>query len=253
MRAVDMIWTMFWLRFTPRNRGETLQLVWVFLEPAGQILVIMMIFAIVGHTAGYGLSFALFLLTGVGTLTMVLRGMGLVSSAIVALRSTKRLAQMGPFADALSAILFKVFTAIGYIALLAWVIGHWQHVEVWPQRPWAVAAALGLAGLLAFGLGLVRGYCHRFAPIVTRTINLCSRALLFLSGTFYVPSFLPPFLREWIAWNPVLHAIELMRYGFYGPGYPNLLLDVRYLALTALGLTAFGVMLVWANRGKLYV
>lgn len=248
---LDVIWTLFWHRFVPRDRQENLKLVWVFLEPAAQLAVLLAIFTLIGRASGYGRSFAFFLLGGIVVLGIVTRGMALVGGAVERLRSPQRLAQAGVFADPLAACGFTFLTSVIAGLGIAVGIAAWQHVEVRPADPALVVLALGTAVMMGFGLGLVRGYSARFAPAVTRTLNIGSRALLFVSGVFYVPSFLPPMLREWLAWNPVLHAIELMRRGVYGPDYPSVILDLDYLLGVALAIAALGTVTVWANRGRL--
>ncbi|MEO0820980.1 MAG: ABC transporter permease [Pseudomonadota bacterium] len=248
---LDLIWTLFWHKFVPRNRQETLKLIWVLVEPAGQIAVMLAIFSFIGRAGGYGRSFALFLLTGVVVLTIVTRGMALVSSAVQALRAPTRLAAIGVFLDPVATLGFKLFTALLYSAALAIGIALWQRVDIMPEAPGLVLAAMGLAGLMGFGLGLIRGHCARFAPAVTRVINIVTRMLLFVSGVFYMPGYLVPTLRDWLSWNPVLHAVELMRRGFYGADYPSPVLDVPYLVGFSLAIAAFGMLLVWANRQRL--
>ncbi|MEO1316236.1 MAG: ABC transporter permease [Pseudomonadota bacterium] len=247
----NLIWTLFWHRFVPRNRSEGFKLLWVFLEPAAQLALILGIFTFIGRNGGYGISLALFLLTGIAMLSIVTRGMMQVGGAVQALRSPRRLPEIGVFADPLAALLFTLFTAAIYTGAIAWGIGHWQHVDVIPVAPFRVLEALAAAGLLAFGLGMIRGYSARFAPVVMRALGILSRALLFISGVFYMPSYMPPFIRDWLYWNPVLHVVELMRRGVYGDDYPSLVLDELYLGACALGLASFGMVLLWADRRRL--
>ncbi|MEM6971897.1 MAG: ABC transporter permease [Pseudomonadota bacterium] len=248
LRGLNIVWVLFWHRFCPARREEALKLVWVFLEPAGQILVLLLVFAVVGRSGGYGISFALFLLTGVAALSIFQRTMNAVSTAVVQLKSPQRPAPVGVFNDALAAVGFSALTGLVYTIALAALIGAWQHVPWRPVAPFTTLAGLTSAAILGFSTGLIRGYCQRFQPIVTRAINIASRVLLFISGVFYMPAYLPPFLRDWLVWNPLLHAIELMRVGVYGGDYPALLLDTLYLCLFCLASTAFALGLVWTNR-----
>ncbi|MEM6944503.1 MAG: hypothetical protein AAF416_06265 [Pseudomonadota bacterium] len=245
---LNLIWTLFWHRFVPRNRSEGFKLVWVFVEPAAQLAIMLAIFTFIGRSGGYGISFALFLLTGIATLSIVTRGMLLVGGAVQGLRSPRRLPELGIFTDPIAALAFTLFTAVIYTSAIAWGIALWQHVEVMPVDLVRVLLAAFAAAMLAFGLGMVRGYSARFAPVVMRALSIFSRTLLFISGIFYMPSYMPPFIRDWLAWNPVLHAVELMRIGVYGQDYPSVVLDTTYLGATAIGAAAFGMVLLWARR-----
>lgn len=250
MTGISLIWTLFWHRFVPRDRTDGMKLLWVFLEPAAQIGIILVVFAFIGRNGGYGHSFALFVLTGVATLTIVNRGATFIASSVMSLRSSRRLAQVGVFTDALAALAFHVLTAAVYTAVLAWLISVLEHRPVMPVNLPMVIVAVLAAAALGFGLGLVRGHAMRFAPPLNRFLAILSRTYLFISGIFYMPSFLPPFVRDWLAWNPILHAVELMRRGFYGPDYPSVMLDTGFLAGCALGLTAIGVLIVWNDRRR---
>jgi capsular polysaccharide transport system permease protein len=74
--------------------------------------------------------------------------------------------------------------------------------------------------------------------------------MIFISGVFFVPSFLPPVFRDWLDWNPVLHFVERMRFGLYAD-YPSIVYDETYLELTALTVATLGVLLVWFRRERL--
>ena len=213
-------------------------------------MVLLMIFALIGRTGGYGISFALFLLMGVAVLTMVQRGMQAVSARPWWRCATpQRPAPLGPFIDPLAALrLHLASRALVYTLGLAAVIGAWQHVD------WVPADADdGARGAGARGAVRPRPRAHpRLGRAVRRrwsraSLNLAARSLIFVSGVFYMPVYLPPFLRDWLAWNPVLQAVELLRRGFYGPDYPALL-DPRYLVLAVLSTLALGVALVWSAR-----
>jgi capsular polysaccharide transport system permease protein len=79
-----------------------------------------------------------------------------------------------------------------------------------------------------------------FFPIVSRT------QILF-SGVFFVPDFLPPATRYVLSFNPLMHAIQLFKLGFY-PQYPAIILDVRYLTYCAIFAVLLGLVLERVTR-----
>lgn len=248
--SLNLVWTLYWQSFTPRSSRENMKLVWIFAEPVGQMAVLMVIFTLIGRTAAYGDSFALFLLTGVTVLTLFSRGAAQVASGVMAIRSRTRLAQIGLFHRALAGIGFTMTTlAVTSLVLLGFV-ALWDRLSLGMVRPGPIVAALGLTGLLAFGIGVMRGHAARFFPAADRVFGILSRALLFVSGIFFVPAFLPPALRDILVWNPILHAVEMVRTGIY-PDYPRLVLAPGYLVGWALGAAAFGVALAWFDRRRL--
>lgn len=249
-KALDLIWALYWQQFVPRSRQDGLRLIWVFVEPAGQMIVLMVVLSLLGGRAAYGDSLPFFLLTGVALLTFFNRASASVARAIVELRYPGRLAQIGLYHAGLARLGFCLTVSVITGVALAWGIGLVERVRVDPVHPDLIVQAVVLVAVLAWGVGLLRGYLRRFLPLIARVIVIVQRAMLFLSGTFYVPAFLPPQLRDVLVWNPVLHGIELLRIGVYGE-YPQLLVDPEYLLAWALGTAGLGTALVWIERRRL--
>ncbi len=248
-RALDVVWVLTWQNFTPRNRRERSKLVWVFMEPLGQIVVLMLIFSLIGRTPAYGRSFALFLLTGVVMLTITTRVSALVRAAIVGLSSASRPVSEGMFHEAIARTLFYGLTAVVYTVVLMWGVGVIERVDVIPAYPLGAAAAFFWVLMLGFGLGLLRGWAALHLPPLDRLYGILSRGLIFVSGVFYATSFMPPQIRDIIVWNPLLHAIEAFRLSLYHD-YPTIVYDGDYLRGVALGMTTAGMALLWHSRAR---
>ena len=248
--AIDLIWALTWRQFLPRNRQERLRLLWVFLEPIGQTVMLMLIFSLIGRAPSYGDSFALFLLTGILVLTVFSNGSQLVMGAVASAASGTRLPAVGLFHEAIARLLFKAIVAIIYTTVLLWGVGVVERIPTAPVHPMRLAAAFGLLLMMTFGIGLLRAYAVRFVPVIERLYVILSRVLLFISGVFYVPSFMVPPLRDWLAWNPVLQAVEMVRLGVYAE-YPTIVFSLDYLIAVALGTTALGTALLWMRRSVL--
>ena len=90
--SLNLIWVQLWMTFLPRNERESVKLFWVFMEPAGQLVIMMMIFNLIGRTAGYGLSFALFMMTGLVMMNMFNTGSRQVMAAVLQMEGKARLA-----------------------------------------------------------------------------------------------------------------------------------------------------------------
>ena len=248
--ALDVIWGLTWRQFTPKSRREGFQLLWVFLEPVGQMVILILIFSLIGRVPGYGDSFALFLLTGIVMLTLFTNGSQLVKGAVVSLASPGRLAAQGMFHEAIARIFFKLIVAAIYTPILMIGVGILERVEVMPQNLLQFFGAFFWVGLMAFGVGLLRGYATLFAAPVERIYAILSRGLIFVSGVFFAPSFMPPQLRDWLAWNPLLHGVELMRLGVYAE-YPTIVYAPDFLSGFAMGTTALGMALIWRRRAAI--
>ncbi len=247
--SLNLIWVLTWLKFLPRSRRESAKLFWLFVEPAGQLSILIILFTFIGRTPAYGTSMALFLLTGIVMLNFFQVGSGMVMGAMLASSNKLRLAPIGVFHDAIASAVFKLITALGYTSLL--LIGVWyvQGIEVVPKHPLIAAQAFLWCTLACLGWGMLRAYATKFMPLVERVYVTVSRGLIFISGVFFVPSFMPPQIRELLYYNPILHIIELFRLGMYDQ-YPTIMYSANYLQLFALGTTALGAGLIWRQRSE---
>ncbi|MDG1372562.1 MAG: ABC transporter permease [Paracoccaceae bacterium] len=247
--SLNLIWVLTWLKFLPRSRRESAKLFWLFVEPAGQLSILIILFTFIGRSPAYGTSMALFLLTGIVMLNFFQVGSGMVMAAMLQSSNKLRLAPIGVYHDAIASSFFKLITALGYTTIL--LIGIWyiQGIDVIPKHPLVALQAFLWCSVACLGMGLLRAYAAKFMPLVERVYVTVSRGLIFISGVFFVPSFMPPQIRDLLSYNPVLHVIELFRLGMYDQ-YPTIVFSQAYLALFALGTTALGAGLIWRQRSE---
>lgn len=247
--SLNLIWVLTWLKFLPRSRRESAKLFWLFAEPAGQLSILIILFTFIGRSPAYGTSMALFLLTGIVMLNFFQVGSGMVMQAMIQSSNKLRLAPIGVYHDAIASSVFKLITALGYTTIL--LIGVWyvQGIDVVPKHPLIALQAFLWCTVACLGMGLLRAYVTKFLPLVERIYVTVSRGMIFISGVFFVPSFMPPQIRDWLWYNPILHIVELFRLGMYDQ-YPSIMYSQTYLAFFALGTTALGAGLIWRQRSE---
>ena len=250
LRRLNLIWVYLWQCFAPQDQRERLGVLWIFLEPIGQMAVLMLIFTLIGRNAPYGRSFAVFLIAGLAMVTLFTRTSQLTMNAVKALSKENRFPGAGMFQDAIARVIFTTIIVSISTGSVLLGVAIFNRVETTPQHWDAVIGAVTLTAFLAFGVGLLRAYFVRRLSIVDRIYTIAARALIFISGVFYMPSFLPPQLREPLSWNPVAHGVEFLRLGIYRE-YPTTVLDVEFLFVSALGATAFGMTLLWRSRAEI--
>lgn len=246
---LHIIWVLTWLKFLPRTRRESAKLFWIFAEPAGQLAVLIVIFTYIGRSPAYGTSMALFLMTGIVMLNFFSVGSQMIMRSMLQTSNRVRLSPIGLFHDALASVIFKTITAMGYTLVLLIGIAAVQNISIIPHHPLRVIEAFVTCGVLCLGVGLLRGYATRYMPVIERIYGTLTRGMIFISGVFYVPSFLPPQVRDLLYYNPVLHVVELYRLGVYDQ-YPTIVYDATYLRLFVLVTIALGFTLIWRNRAS---
>ena len=76
-----------------------------------------------------------------------------------------------------------------------------------------------MMGLIGLGVGTMNCVLFGFFPTWRHVWNVLTKPLFILSGMFYTFESLPPARRRAGLWyNPLFHAVGLLRSGFYG-GY----------------------------------
>src|SRR3954454_11320864 len=104
-------------------------------------------------------------------------------------------------------ILLAGFGAIGLPAL--------------PSDLLSAAAALSVVWLLGCGAGFLNAVITAFFKSWDKIWAQLTRILYFCSGIFYVPGMMPDWIREILAWNPLLHAVDWFRSSFFQEYEPH--------------------------------
>jgi len=117
------------------------------------------------------------------------------------------------------------------------ITGDFERVD----DPLQVIAGMALAAMLGFGYGLVTTAGARVTAIVGPIQSVISRLMFWTSGMFYVVADLPSSAREIFLYNPVLHAVEIVRGGWF-TNYQAVYANGRYaltfgLVMLLVGLT----------------
>ncbi len=103
--------------------------------------------------------------------------------------------------------------------LVVWMaMGQELHIE----DPLRLIGALGSLFLLGLALGLVFEVFGTVFSDLKRIFTIAMRPLLFISGLFFTIEMIPEPQRPLLAWNPILHCIDVARdavmVGYESPG-----------------------------------
>ena len=97
-----------------------------------------------------------------------------------------------------------------------------------PQDFAGVSTSLLVVWLLGCGCGFINAVINAFVKSWDKIWAQLTRLLYFCSGIFYVPGMMPDWIRDILAWNPVLHAVDWFRSSFFREYEPHWL-DRSYL------------------------
>lgn len=212
---------------------------WAIITPVVSIAILASVFSLAGRHPPFGTSLALFFATGIIVLQLVVR---LGSGLMTAIEANRALLSYPPIKrlDVLLAraiLIVLTFLVIGLIIHTALIAMGLADLPVHPER---ILGAYAAACLLGLGIGMINALLLTLWDSWRRIEPILAKPLFFVSGIFYVPDYLPPQVLTWLKWNPVLHAVEWMRNGYYAD-YDSMVLDKAYLVVVGAILVFVGL------------
>jgi capsular polysaccharide transport system permease protein len=103
--------------------------------------------------------------------------------------------------------------------------------------------------LTAFGFGLLNAYFIALFPLWKFLWSAISRCQIFYSGVFFIPEYMPPQLRRFLVYSPMMQFVSLFRTGFY-PSYPTHLISISYIVWFTIAILFLGLGLERLWRGR---
>ena len=214
---------------------------WAFAESLFWVLTFAAIHYAMGATPPAGMDLLAFFATGIITFILFRNTVTHCLASIIGNRALLFYPQVRPqdiaFARALleGATVSTVF--VGLLMGNALLQG-----ELRVDSPILVVVGLAAAWLFGLGVGMCMLGLSVFFPTIERIVPLLMRPMFFLSGLFFTANDLPSELREYLLFNPVLHAVELVRDGWFVE-YQAHHFDASYLFGWVLGLGYLGLLL----------
>jgi capsular polysaccharide transport system permease protein len=222
-----------------KNRGG---FVWALVEPIAHLLVPVFIFTFIRQRLIPGVEYPVFLVYG---FLPFLLFKSICLQIVNGVNSTKGLLGYR------QVLLMDVFVAkaMAYAAIQAVVFAivltglALLGFDVLPPRPLELAVILALTVLFAFGLGLVLAAVASLIPDARSVVKIMFMPLYFISGILFPVTRFPDEWMQRMAFNPVLHLVELSR-SMGVEGYePFKYLSPEYPITLAFTLTVLGLML----------
>lgn len=216
--------------------------IWVVLEPAAHIALMMFMFAVIRARVVENMDTPIWIMTGLLTFFIFRRPAGQCMSAISVNQALFAHRLVKPVDAVLSRGGLEGFLMI--LISLVIIGGAALMGEVPPPvGPLAILEACFGMWLAGLGFGLVASVAVELVPELGRIISFFLGILFFISGVIFPLSRIPSPYYEWLVLNPLVHGVDAARLGF-APYYgviPDL--SVAYLYGWALGLIFLGLAL----------
>jgi capsular polysaccharide transport system permease protein len=224
---------------------------WALLEPIAHILMLSLVFAVLMRgRPPIGEEFFIFYYTGIIPYHMFVHTSSSMTYAIASNGSLLQLPLVGTFDVLMARGLLELLTDTLVAALLLAGFGA-LGLGALPQDFAGVSTSLLVVWLLGCGCGFLNAVINAFAKSWDKIWAQLTRLLYFCSGIFYVPGMMPEWIRDILAWNPVLHAVDWFRSSFFREYEPHWL-DRSYLLTFAVVTLLAGLGLERGLQRRLY-
>lgn len=190
---------------------------WLIVEPALGILVLVTIYSSEQmHTIG-GLDITIWVLVGQGAYYTYNRTQMQAWNAVNANQALFAYRQVKPVDTVLvRAILEGALMTLVMIALCVGIglLGH----DTIPADPLFALVGFGGAWLVGLGVGLITSVLSELVPEIGKLIPLTVLPLHVLSGVLFNVTIVPQPYYDWLLFNPLVHSLETARLAF-APNY----------------------------------
>jgi ABC-type polysaccharide/polyol phosphate export permease/Flp pilus assembly protein TadD len=215
---------------------------WALLEPILHILLLSLVFAVMMRgRPPIGDQFFIFYYTGIIPYHLFVHTSSSMTYAISSNGSLLQLPLVGTFDVLMARGLLELITDTLVATVLLAGFGA-IGLGGLPQDLGGVAAALLVVWLFGCGCGFLNAVLNALTKSWDKIWAQLTRLLYFCSGIFYVPGMMPDWIRDILAWNPILHAVDWFRSSFFQEYEPHWL-DQPYMVTVAVAtlLTGLGL------------
>lgn len=225
-----------------RYGRNNLGFLWLFIEPLMMALLIVLLWKFIRADKFSTLNIVAFIITGY-PLAMMWRNVSRKAiGAISANQSLLYHRNVRVLDTIISRMLLEIAGAtIAQILIMALLITlGW--IEL-PQDPLYMIMAWLLMVFFAIGLGLIICSIAQKFEVFGKIWGTLTFVMLPLSGAFFFVHSLPPQVKEYAQWVPMISGTEMFRHGYFGdmvPTYEN----IRFLVICDLAMILIGLIMV---------
>ncbi|MEE1953431.1 ABC transporter permease [Aeromonas sp. 75A] len=196
-------------RFGNYRMGYT----WALLDPLITIAVFCVIFGIRQRNGFGGVEAPVFIASGYLPFLMFRSTANRLISAVSANKGLFCYRQVTVFATLFSRFVLESIIGI-LVAIVLILILVWSGFDAIPDDPLAVIMGYGTLMIFSFGLGTLLCIVSSLSAEVDKLIPILMRPLLWISAVFFPLAAVPQSYQHLLLWNPIVHALELIRSGW---------------------------------------
>jgi capsular polysaccharide transport system permease protein len=222
-----------------------------FLEPVIFIVAFYYIREFLQKEVRYGTSMLLFFATGFVPFYVFLNASSSAKSPGRVLKSVRQFATITPLDVILANSIYRTIVICPTYIGLFWLLWFYGISEAVPYTLDKVLGAMTALFALGLGVGMFNAGLTTIFPAWRTIYGFFGRVIMLTSGVHRVAEYLPEAYRQYMVWNPIMHAVEWFRSGFYHL-YPTYSLDVQYLVTWSGTTLLLGLAFERLTRERLY-
>lgn len=212
---------------------------WALLDPLLMIGLFSAIFGMRGHSGFGGVPAQVFITAGYLPFLFFNKVVNQLKSAVKANMGLFCYRQVTPFSTFIARFMLEAMVGmvVGGILVLGLL---WFGFEAIPADPLRVIFGYVLLMVFSFSLGIVFCVMSTLVPEADKFLGLLMMPLMFISCVMFPLATIPAQYQHWFLWNPLVHALELIRSGWIS-GYASPNASWAYLFGVTLVLLTFAM------------
>lgn len=222
---------------------------WAVAEPLGGIVLLTIAFGIMLVRPPIGHNFALFYATGVMPFSLYSAVAATVANSLQANRGLLTYPVVTILDTILARWILETLTNI-VIALVLFTGIFWIYDLHLILRYDRLIQAFGVASLLGLGVGTLNCVLFFYFPIWRNIWSILNRPMFLISAVMFTFDSLPPDVRAWMHYNPLIHVVGEARVGFFGT-YRGDYVNLPYVLGFSAALFLLGAILIQRNHARL--
>ncbi len=237
------VWKALFLReAVTRITASRAAWIWLFIEPAVHIGLMMFIFTVVRVRVISGIETGIWLLIGMLAIFTYKRTATQTTNAISSNRSLFAYRQVKPVDTVLTRGYLEGYLML-LVSLLTYSTTFLLGFGMIPYDPLVLVASFAGLWLTGLGFGLIASVLTDLIPELGKIISMLNSPIYLISGVVFPIASIPDPYRSWLMINPLVHGIESARSAISPYYHPLSGLDLGYLFECAFGFVFLGLAL----------
>ena len=222
---------------------------WALLDPLLMISAFSLIFGLRGSSGFGGAPAPLFITASYLPFLFFRNVVSKLQSAVGANIGLFCYRQVTPFSTFIARFMLETMIGIivGFILVLGLV---WFGFDAIPDDPLQVILIYFLLMAFSFSLGVIFCVVCNLFQEADKFLGLLMMPLMFISCVMYPLMTIPTQYQHWFLWNPLVHAVELIRSGWLA-GYSSPNVSWEYFSSVTLILLTFAMSCYRLNHRRL--